>query len=110
MDVDEKKRYEDIIAKHASERADLSWRLVLATRFGQLMSKAYDALQAYGVDYRQLRTYKLWEHLLPTGATFDNPSAREAITGWLTKCSNDIDAAIRRRLNIKEVELHNDPD
>jgi len=107
----DRERYEALLADANKTNQDLGWRLHLAQAFGSLMVRAYDALQAYGIDYRKLRTYTLWEKLLPEGATFDNPSARQAISNWITRCSHDLDAAIKRKLNLKlAYEQEPDPD
>lgn len=97
----DKERYENVIATQNVKLDDLGWRLALAQSFGQLMVKAYDALQSYGIDFRKLRTYPLWEHLMPVGATFDKPNARTKISQWVSKCAHDIDAAIRRKRDVK---------
>lgn len=101
--MSDKIRYEEIIAKQREELDRLSWRVVLAQTLSGFLLRAYDALQAYGIDYRKLRTYGLWEKLLPQGENFDKPEARPVITKWLQQISNDLDAAIRRKLNISKV-------
>lgn len=93
--------YEATIRDLRRENADLGWRLTLAQSCYDMVLKAYDALLSYRIDYRTLRTYSLWEKLLPQGATFDNPAARSAITNWISRVRHDIDAAIRRKTNIK---------
>lgn len=93
-----------LIAQLTSDIADREWRLALSQSFGQLMVKAYTALQSYKVDYRKLNSYKNWAGI----DWFDGSDAqryREAITRFLTEINHDIDAAIRRKTNIKEVDL-----
>lgn len=99
----DKSHYEHMLVQQTAKIDDLGWRLELAKSYGALMTKAYDALQAYGIDYRKLRTYSLWEKLLPVGVTFDNPAARSALSNWVQRCVHDIDAAIRRRTQIGKV-------
>lgn len=97
----DQQRYEHALVELHAKVADLGWRLALAQKFGALMTKAYDALQSYGIDYRKLRTYALWDSLVPVGITFDNPAAQSKLMEWVTRCGHDIDAAIRRKTNIK---------
>lgn len=89
--------YERTIADLRKENDDLGWRLALAQSCYQMMIKAFDALLYYRVNFRELRTYPLWEKLLPVGKTFDNPAARTAITRWVQQVIHDIDAAVRRK-------------
>lgn len=83
---------------------DLAWRLTLSQEFGKLMVKAYTALQSYKVDYRKLSTYKNWSGIDWFEGS-DEGRYREAITRFITEINHDIDAAIRRKTNIREVPL-----
>lgn len=105
----DKRGYEERLAKAERDNADLGWRLALAQSAYALMCKAYDALQAYGIDYRKLHTYPLWEKLLPVGKTYDDPVARSALTNWVQRCMHDIDAAVRRKTSLK-LAVDNEPD
>lgn len=104
LDIDEKRRYEALIAKQSAEADEISWRLLTAQKFGHLMVKAYMALKSYSVDYQKLRSYELWVSLLPMSGPVDK-RAREAISRWMIEIEHDIDAAIRRK-HIKQVDLH----
>lgn len=84
--------------------ADREWRLVLSQSFSKLMVKAYTALQAYRIDYRKLQSYKNFDGIDWFEGS-DTLRYRETMTRWITEINHDIDAAIRRKTNIKEVDL-----
>jgi hypothetical protein len=97
-------RQNTLIAEQTKTLADVQWRLTLSQSFGQLMVKAYTALQSYKVDYRKLRSYKNWDGIDYFNGS-DEQRYREAITRFITEINHDIDAAIRRKTGIKEVDL-----
>lgn len=95
-----------MIAALTRENGDLKTRLHLAQAFGQILNKAYDALLHYGVNFKSLRTWSLWErfsehHESPVVGDTDK---RERLYEWLTRVGRDIDAAVRRKQHIKEVK------
>lgn len=96
---------QDILLQSQTEQLnELGWRLVLQQSFGTLMIKAYTALQSYRVDYRKLKSYKGWEGI----GWFEGSNTqryREAMGRFITEIDHDLDAAIRRKTNIKEVPL-----
>jgi hypothetical protein len=83
---------------------EAGWQLVLQQSFGALMFKAYTALQSYRIDYRKLQSYKGWAGIDWFEGS-DTQRYREAMTRFITEIDHDIDAAIRRKTNIKEVPL-----
>lgn len=93
-----------LLESQAAALSDIGWRLTLSQSFSKLMVKAYTALQSYRVDYRKLPSYKNWEGI----DWFEGSDAnryREAMTRFIVEIDHDIDAAIRRKTNIKEVKL-----
>lgn len=81
-------------------------KLTLAEEFGRLLLKAYDALLHYGINFKTLRTYSLWEKVsefkdtpIPDELTH-RIAKSQALLKWIGRVSNDIDAALRRKLNI----------
>lgn len=99
-----KANQDKLILTLTEQVTDREWRLVLSQAFGQLMFKAYTALQSYRIDYRKLPSFKGWAGIGYIEGS-NSEKFREAQTRFITEISSDIDAAIRRKTNIKEVDL-----
>lgn len=93
-----------LLASQSETLLTLGWQLSLSQSFSKLMVKAHTALVSYRVDYRKLPSYKNWE-----GIDFfegsDTLRYQEAMTRFIHEINHDLDAAIRRKTNIKEVKL-----
>lgn len=94
------------IATLTAEVGELKTRLHLAQAFGQVLTKAYDALLHYGVNFKSLRTWALWEKFSEhhDSPVTEDTDKRERLYEWLTRVGRDIDAAVRRKQNIREVK------
>ena len=101
----EKRRYELMLLQLQKKLEEAEWKAELSENFTLLLLKAYTALRSYGVDYQKLRSYEKWEGIQWfKGAS--NITARESMTRWIVEIGHDIDAAIRRKTNIHEVDLN----
>jgi hypothetical protein len=76
--------------------AELTIRLSLAHAFAQMLLKAYDALQAHGIDYRKLPSYAD-EARLDAARTLPIHEGQVAFMDWMGRIERDIAAAIRRK-------------
>jgi hypothetical protein len=81
----------------------LKSRLTLVSGFNDLLHLAFDALLHHGVNYKELRAYKDPTNPLMDTTPRDRWDAFQRVAHWLSKMTNDIAAAVRRKTSIREV-------
>jgi len=95
-----------IIAQLRAQIDVLLTKLHLAQAYAAILDRAYDALLHYGINFKSLRTWSMWEkfsehHDEPVEGDTDK---RPKLYEWLTRVGRDLDAAVLRRKNLKPVK------
>ena len=80
----------------ADDREVLAARMVMAQAFAQLVLKGFDALLHFGINYRELPSYKD-QTLLEAADKLVLLEGRNKYLLWIERVSNSIDAAVKRK-------------